>query len=318
MAGDELAAWRRLLCTPEGRLLDDSELVLPEKLVDAVKWHPARLLKARTVRDQLLWSFENPLTAQFLAQGLESTDEDCCDDALDYADLLALLTYLSSGHTLRLALPIYDQASEVLEDTYLRPYTLELLHQARARLLHYHTQMVRTFRPAEILATLADSVKKFPDNAIFRTLYAANLARFNVTDRIRDTVLDIEHKTSLPRHFFAIDHAVVLASDAAGSSAGYSYHTAVASFERAVADIPRAAGLWQLYLLFSLRRRDPPGTLALIHRAIRACPWAKAFYMFAFREEIRNGVDKKELRELFRVMTEKELRVHVDLEAHLE
>lgn len=46
---------------------------------------------------------------------------------------------------------------------------------------------------------------------------------------------------------------------------------------------------------------------------MRACPWAKEFYLLAFMH-LRDVLGFKELRKLYEVLGEKGLRVHVDLE----
>ena len=57
-----------------------------------------------------------------------------------------------------------------------------------------------------------------------------------------------------------------------------------------------------------------------MYRAVRSCPWAKQLYLFAFHhlrgrraDAVGEGMNDAELRALFRVMSEKELRLHVDL-----
>lgn len=55
------------------------------------------------------------------------------------------------------------------------------------------------------------------------------------------------------------------------------------------------------------------------YRALRACPWAKDLYVIGF--EILGedaSIEFGELRSTWRVMGEKELRVHVDLEDEFE
>lgn len=61
------------------------------------------------------------------------------------------------------------------------------------------------------------------------------------------------------------------------------------------------------------------------YRALRACPWSKELYILGFEllgdnDEGEGGgggggeMELRELRSAWRVMTEKELRVHVDIE----
>ncbi|KZF24077.1 DUF1740-domain-containing protein [Xylona heveae TC161] len=70
-------------------------------------------------------------------------------------------------------------------------------------------------------------------------------------------------------------------------------------------------------------RKAPPPPPArapdVLYRAIRACPWAKPLVMLAFtNRHLRETLGFEALRGLYRVLSEKELRVHVDLEDVLE
>lgn len=55
----------------------------------------------------------------------------------------------------------------------------------------------------------------------------------------------------------------------------------------------------------------------VFYRGMRACPWAKQFYMLAFTH-LRAVLTFGELRAVYSVLGEKELRVHVDLEDQFE
>ncbi|KAI9818591.1 MAG: hypothetical protein M1832_004364 [Thelocarpon impressellum] len=299
--GLTFVAWQRLLSVADGRILGESELSSSGNLDGTVKTQPAILLKARRV--------------------LEAGRDDALsskrfDHAIHHTDLLALLTYISSSSSLDAALTIYSTTLTALQGKCPAPsLAIELLHQARARLLHHHTTTSRAFRPAVIRATLAGSIAAFPSNTIFLSLYAAAEARHNLLDRVRDTILSppSSTSTSLIRHIFSIATAV----RALPRGAGYTTNSIAAAFERALVAYPHAPGLWKLYLLFSLRHgQHGPTTLALVHRAITACPWAKGLYLFAFRSDVR--APRRELRAVYNVLGEKELRVHVDLRELLD
>jgi hypothetical protein len=53
------------------------------------------------------------------------------------------------------------------------------------------------------------------------------------------------------------------------------------------------------------------------YRAISDCPWAKELYILGL-ERLEGLVEFEELKRTWRVMGEKELRVHVDLEDKFE
>ena len=100
---------------------------------------------------------------------------------------------------------------------------------------------------------------------------------------------------------------------------GRNVHSARAAFERALASRSQASApaVWRLYLQFSLRRLPAAHTKALVYRAMRACPWAKALFLFPFRH-LRGEMSDQELRAVYATLGEKELRLHVDLSEVLE
>ena len=52
---------------------------------------------------------------------------------------------------------------------------------------------------------------------------------------------------------------------------------------------------------------------------MRACPWAKEFYMLAFTQPgLRDAIGFGGLRKIYETIVEKGLRIHVDLSEILE
>ena len=93
------------------------------------------------------------------------------------------------------------------------------------------------------------------------------------------------------------------------------------AFEHALSPTTAASksslGLWRFYILYCLQiAQFRPKVKEVWYRALRACPWAKELYIVGF--EGLDGVDREELKGTWRVMGEKGLRVHVDLEDALE
>jgi hypothetical protein len=97
-------------------------------------------------------------------------------------------------------------------------------------------------------------------------------------------------------------------------------HSTRAAFENAVSSPACSAhpGLWRLYILFCTRTKEfKKQATDVFYRAMRACPWAKKLFMMAFTE-LKHSLQFDELRAVYRVIQEKELRIHVDLEDRLE
>lgn len=134
--------------------------------------------------------------------------------------------------------------------------------------------------------------------------------------------------------------------------AGSTLHSVRAVFEKAIGDInasssaldtnrPNASEttsstahssltLWKLYILFELSRGTVQRAKTIFYRAMRACPWSKNLIMLAFThlradlvkqrhdQELEMGMGFEELRRVYNVLVEKELRIHVDIEGMLD
>ncbi|GAD95713.1 hypothetical protein NFIA_059290 [Paecilomyces variotii No. 5] len=134
---------------------------------------------------------------------------------------------------------------------------------------------------------------------------------------------------------------------------GSTVYSVRAAFEKAISDPTlRAAtssttpvhdpsssqssiSLWKLYILFELSRGHVARAKDIFFRAMRACPWSKQILMLAFShlradvteknkqdsapmKERAEGMSFEELRRVYNVLVEKELRLHVDIEDVLE
>jgi hypothetical protein len=243
--------------------------------------------------------------------------------AIIYAECLALLEYLSSTSSaepqssaqgdITSALSIFAAFSQTLSDRHLTHITShELLLQSATRLLYHHAR-IGPFRPAFLRQHLTHFISLFPQNTIFLSLYAWNESRLRIDNRVRSilisTVLTPENDTLASRLFaihYEIKHGTI--------------HSVHSTFEHALA-APFAkfsAGLWKLYILYCLETPHfRQQAKEVWFRAIRACPWAKELYVFGF-ERMSGMVPFSELKGTWRVMGEKELRVHVDLEEKFE
>lgn len=118
------------------------------------------------------------------------------------------------------------------------------------------------------------------------------------------------HQASVVSHFFAI-HAEINRSITLESNV----HTVRGTFERGVSSScgAHSAGLWKLYFLFELSRNKLEKAKSVFYRGMKACPWAKELYMIAF-EYLGTVMGETELRGLYELLVEKELRIHLGIE----
>lgn len=236
-----------------------------------------------------------------------------------------------------------------------KAFTAELLHQARARLIYFHISRGEHFDPRRLKIILRKSLALAPHNTMFLSLYMWNDARLPILDRIREP---FSFMTADPESHYAqvlADHArspVILQWPPVSAHLflihiGLSRSMAVGThysirevFERALGErssemeFPKCFGyesarsnvtIWKLYILFELEKAsDLNRAKAVFYRAIRACPWSKDLILLAFERlyertpGARDGLQAQELRQLYQLLIEKQMRVHVDLSKGLE
>lgn len=243
-----------------------------------------------------------------------------------------------------------------------RPFTIELLHQSRARLLYYHVRTSSLYKPSYIRTLLTESISLFPHNTMFLSLFAWNESRFRIEERVRDTIRDVTthsrksgssnsndlltiSQIPITSHLFSIYTEL-----GRPVHSGSTIHSTRAAFEKAITGQDNSSTLqpstarsnltlWKLYTLFELSHQDVSRAKAVFYRGMRACPWSKELVMLAFshlradviRERYpdtsspssasspqNEGMGFDELRRVYNVLVEKELRIHVDIEDLLD
>jgi hypothetical protein len=268
-----------------------------------------------------------------------------------YTDCLAILFYLSHSLDVTKAVDAYTSALSRLSASLMQPtfksFAAELLHQSRARLLYYHMRTNSVYKPGHIRTILAESISSFPHNTIFLSLFAWNESRFRIEERVRGVIGDITRNRTqsaattqavpITTHLFSIftelNRPVY---------AGSTLHSTRAAFEKAIGDANSRTNatstdtstarsnlsIWKLYILFELWHNEVQRAKDVFYRGVRACPWSKELVMLAFthlRADLHRddgakgaGMGFEELRRVYNVLVEKELRVHVDIEDVLE
>jgi hypothetical protein len=143
------------------------------------------------------------------------------------------------------------------------------------------------------------------------SMYTYNESRVRIDNRVRKiflaTVLKAQNDTLTSRVFaihYEIKHGTI--------------HAVRSAFESAVSSpiLRSSAGLWRLYIIYCLQQ-FPTDAKDVWYRALRACPWAKELYIVGF-EHLEGILEYGELKATWKVMGEKELRIHVDLEDKFE
>lgn len=286
-----------------------------------------------------------------------------------YTDCLTILSYLTHSPNLEKSLEPYNVAFIRLStlpanDSSFTSFTLELLHQSRAKLLYHHIRQGNAYKPSHIRSLLTESITLHPHNTIFLSLFAWNESRNRIEERVRGVIRDITTiaTTQATKHDNILNTQIPITSHLFSIYtelnrpvyAGSTLHSVRAAFEKAIADPTSDSSnpdrptntsntgahsnltLWKLYILFELSRDNINRAKAIFYRALRACPWSKELIMLAFthlRADVvkhhhasmggkakvkEEGMGFEELRRVYNVLVEKELRVHVDIEGVLD
>jgi hypothetical protein len=248
-------------------------------------------------------------------------------------ECLALLVYITRDRDINATMDVYKAADSRLSACNLNKTVLsERLHQAKAKVLYHHATSTRMYKPSLLRTELTDSISLFPQNTIFLTLFAWNESRFRIEDRVRSLLhqhtarttrsVDTTAANRFGKSSTLIPHIFSIYTELhRGVSAGSTAHSARAAFETALASHSgqSSAGLWKLYILFELALGQATRAREVFHRGIRACPWVKELVLLAFREPgLRQMMDMQEMRKVWNVLAEKELRIHLDLEEWFE
>ncbi|TAQ89059.1 hypothetical protein B7494_g2640 [Chlorociboria aeruginascens] len=317
-SNDSIILWKSLVWTHlevnNRTLALQTLLSIPIGIPDpSITSNPTTLLKAKqhftSTRDFLL-SSSNP------------------NQGIIYNELLALLTYLTSTSTtepqsshqgdISSSLSIFTTFSTLLSTRPFSSFAQEQHLQSATRLLFIHLKH-GPYRPVFIRNLLTTFLTTFPRNSIFLALFIWNESRFRVENRVRNIFLNTiltPQNESLTSHLAAIKFEMQSGT----------VHSVRAAFERAVSSPvgKGAGGLWKVYILWlsTISRgtfgsqHSGKGIKEVWMRGIRAVPWIKEMYLLGFETLDRVGDD--ELKSVYRVLGEKELRVHIDLEERLE
>lgn len=112
-------------------------------------------------------------------------------------------------------------------------------------------------------------------------------------------------------HVFAIRHEILHGN----------VNSQQAAFEAAVSsdsETKSNPGVWRLYVLWCLQTKKFENKARdVFYRGVAACPWAKGFLMLAFTE-LSKWMGGDDLKGVYKVLVEKEFRVHVDLDDLME
>lgn len=253
--------------------------------------------------------------------------------AVHFAECHITFDYLVNDLAIEAALAAGRKYRAMLERLNVSGPT-ELLHQAEASLAMAHIKYRRPYKPAAIREMAAKSMRLFPSNTVFLELYGQVQCSFQIEDRIRvslrDQVMNSSGASIINWSFAIAEELRRCAAEASGSTD----HSVRSTFTRAVqsdSTIKHSIHLWTMWFRFEHPSRHdrmlPPRVLTegqrkqALQRArqvfldgLRHLPWSKSWVILGLHAFARDGgIRRQELRQVYDVLAEKEMRVRVEL-----
>jgi len=181
----------------------------------------------------------------------------------------------------------------------------EQLYQAYIAMIVTHSSQHAT-PPSYLRVAVGHALSEFPANHLFLSALIASEQRSQITGRLRRLFDELCVPVASPLVFIFAIRAEVM-------RIGSEYRIR-ALCERAVRSNAGAScvALWRMYFLFEVSVNNLDRAERVFFRAIQQCPQSKRLWLdslFALRDKLQTG----QLRELVRVIAEKELRVICDI-----
>jgi hypothetical protein len=255
------------------------------------------------------------------------------------AEMLALVAYLTETDALQASVDSVHERCNVAQQRPSKDHALiEMLHQVKAGIIAYHIQQRRPYRPAFVRFELETSIAHFPDNTIFLEMYRDNEARFRLDDRVRSILkaqVLTQRQSPLVTWTFAVNQELLrYKSQSSGSTA----ESVRSTFNRALmtvgSPVRYSQMLWMMWFRFEKQlaqeeaaRRLTVGTRSIAGQnffeklkhvflsGLHHLPWSKGWILLGL--ETFDGDDglhwsTQDLKRLYNVLVERELRIRVD------
>ncbi|RVX72709.1 hypothetical protein B0A52_04107 [Exophiala mesophila] len=256
-------------------------------------------------------------------------------------DLAVFSQYLSAGMDLSVAIRSYqDSLEKMSQATPRQPLSaFEAIHLRRAQFLHAHAKTFGlAYKPREMVKVLTESVDQFPENLDLVQFQHIYCQQAGIVDRLREVGSMAQARTTPRNVAISLFKATIELGRPAYS--GSTDHSIRATFRRLIAPGESGAhfvNIWRTFVLWeasvarsfiqnSARGKEgDPGVQDRLKRvkdtfymSLGACPWSKELYMLAFTDDIvRRALGEKALKEVYLSMSERGLRLRMDISEDL-
>ncbi|EMC92076.1 hypothetical protein BAUCODRAFT_38105 [Baudoinia panamericana UAMH 10762] len=239
-------------------------------------------------------------------------------------------TYLIGGHSIEAAVNLTGKYSDRLSRANAPQTAHALLLQAQARLIQHHIKRHRPYRPALLRSVLEESVRSFPHDSLLLYGYIRNEAHFRLQDRIR---LSLREDLLTGRDASIVGCSIAINEEVRRfreQTVGATQNAVRALFTRALVSpdsgVKHSIVLWTAWFEFELSLCEEStggnGQEQALRRAkqvfldgVRCLPWYKGWIVRGMRAfAVKGWMTDDELRQLYDVLMERELRVRTSTE----
>ncbi|KAK1075492.1 hypothetical protein LTR74_000454 [Friedmanniomyces endolithicus] len=254
------------------------------------------------------------------------------DLAVLYAECQMWFAYLADDKNLMSATEVRRAYSARLARHGLAAVD-EYLLQVQAQLFQSHVDRHRPYKPAVLRKELVENLRVFPHNTILLGLYTHIGAQTRIDDRLRASLHEdplTGPDATVISWSFAI--AQELRRCASSEISGTTTNSVRSIFSRALlapdSKVKHSVFLWSRWLAFELQAHDTVIPLSEAQKrqtlgrakqvfldGLRYLPWCKAWVIMGLRAFARgDGMTGSELRQVYDVLGERELRVRMSVE----
>lgn len=222
---------------------------------------------------------------------------------------------------------IEDYCNAALQRCASGSLLIELLHQIKAGLIAFHIRQKRSYKPSFVRSELELSITAFPNNTIFLEMYRENEARFRIDDRVRSVLrssLLTNGQSPAVLWNFTIDQELFRYGS---HSSGSTKESVRSTFSRALlttgSPMRHSTALWTRWFDFELQaaqnetteKRSLHNLKDVFLSGLHNLPWSRDWVLRGlevFDRDDGMGWTARDLRQLYNVLMERELRVRTE------
>jgi len=175
-----------------------------------------------------------------------------------------------------------------------------------------HTHPYTNTPPSVLRDLLYEAMHQYPNNKYFLSIFIQTEAKSKVENRIRRFFDSLPHTASPLVYIFSLE------SERNRSGAE---NRIISTFEKALdqeAPTSTSVIIWKEYLKWLGKKGSLARLKQVVYRALRKLPWVKQIWALAMTSPIAKCFTKRELKDLYSLAIEKDIRIRNEIEIPLK